>query len=158
MTAAEQRSAAGSRAAIRRSDLVAEALTWRETPYRDHIAAKGIGTDCVGYLSAVASKFGIAHRLPAGYPSAPGDRSARRAIEELCGPPIAPAAMRPADVLLFRIGEHEQHFGLVTALEPEPYFIHAFARQKIDRVVVNRLDRFWRARLVGVYRIPGLED
>ena len=63
--------------------------------------------------------------------------------------PKSTADMKPGDLLVFRIGRAEHHFGIATEVFGQPAFVHAY--DKTRRVVEVGLDRAWRRRLCGCY-------
>lgn len=137
-----------------RSEVIALARGWLDTPFHHQGRLKGVGVDCAGLLIGVATEAGLPCRDVDGYGAAP---HARQVVSESDAQMdrITMRELLPADVLLFRVEAEPQHFGIVTATAPETYFIHAF--QKVGRVTENRMDRFWRTRVVAVYRLRGLE-
>jgi len=58
------------------------------------------------------------------------------------------------DVLLMRFNAGPQHFGFLSAREPD-YMIHAYAGAR--RVVEHGIDTVWRSRIVGAYALRGVE-
>lgn len=134
--------------------LIAErARTWLQTPFVHQGRVKGRdgGVDCVGLLVGIARELGLKHEDVVGYSAQPHaglcEREARRQMERK---PIQ--EVEAGDVILFRVDRDPQHFGVVTAKTPEVYFVHSFS--KIGMVVENRLDDFWRRRVVAVYVFP----
>ena len=123
--------------------VVAEARSWVGTPFFKEAALKGIGTDCIQLSRSIYLATGIAPPTipdflpyPAGWLLERGDTRYRDAIstyatcvwERTAGLPrsegLAAVAtlVRPADMLLFRIGRADAHSAIVTEW---PLVIHA---------------------------------
>jgi NlpC/P60 family putative phage cell wall peptidase len=138
---------------ILRQQIVDETLTWIGTPFVHQGRVKGAGVDCAGLGIGVMHALNLSIYDVDGYGRQPhaglADVEADRVLER-----IALDQLQPADVLKFRIERASQHFGIVTALNPDIVFVHAFS--KVGSVVQSRLDRFWRERITGAYRFPGV--
>lgn len=142
---------------VTREQVIAEARSWMGTPWQHQASLKGVGTDCKGLLTGIARSLEIPHKDVIAYGMLPNPDMLIAAVEENCGPPIPANEMLSGDILIFRMVKVEQHFGLLTSLEPR-MFVHAWARQPIFKVVENSLDdRFWLPRLLAVYRFPGIQ-
>src|SRR5690606_34535921 len=113
--------------------IVAAARGWIGTPYRHQASAKGAGCDCLGLVRGVWREV-IGAEPETVPPYAPdwaevGARetllaAARRWLVE-----VAPAAMVPGDVLLFRMaaGSPVKHCAILSSLgPPQPRIIHAY--------------------------------
>jgi cell wall-associated NlpC family hydrolase len=137
-----------------REQLLAEARTWIGTPFHHRGRVKGAGVDCGGLVVAVAGACGIAlPDLPA-YARRASDDTLRAVVESAGGAPLPLAAARPGDVLLFAGPDgHPQHLGLLAGRAPDR-ILHACLESR--RVVEQVLPAKLAARLIGVYRIPGL--
>lgn len=138
------------------AEIVAAARGWIGTPFQHQARLRGVGVDCIGVVIGVAHELAISDYDITGYGAAPYAglvmQEAERHLER-----VPAEAMRAGDVLLLRIENDPQHFGIVAEvpLGPDlPRFVHAFS--KVGRCVETALDRFWRARVVGVYRFRGL--
>jgi NlpC/P60 family putative phage cell wall peptidase len=149
--------------------VVAEARAWIGTPYRHQASLKGVGCDCLGLVRGVwRGLFGIEpERVPgytrdwseAGGGEALAEAGRRHLVE------IDPAAVRPGDVLVFRMrpGGPAKHAGiLVEAASLGPAgrpraarFVHAYEGAG---VVTTRLTHWWAARLSFAFAFPGADD
>lgn len=135
--------------------LIEEARTWLGTPYHHQGSAKGLGTDCVGFLKGVALEIGIltpqlAAALPTDYSRQPSAGQLRRLMGGiLIHVPFDCRA--PGDLVLMRFALDPQHLGMLTAVDPD-YLIHCGR----DGVVEHRVDTAWRSRIARVYRFPAL--
>lgn len=139
-----------------RDDIVAEALTWRGTPYRHQASLKGVGCDCLGLVRGVwRALHGAEPETPPPYAPDWAEASGRDSLTEAAARHLVavdPAAMAPGDVLLFRwaAGLPARHAGILVR---PGRFLHAHDGA---RVAEAPLGRWWRARLAGVFRFPGV--
>lgn len=144
---------------ITREAVVAEARSWVGTPWRHQSSLKGVASDCIGLVRGVARQFCIPEaELFANDPRFRGyGRTPQRALLlEAVGLYLVPVDVpQIADILLM---QHEpdpdpRHFAIITALDPM-YIVHAYAQMR--KVVENRVDEKWRARVVGAFAFKGL--
>ena len=143
--------------AVSRIRIIDAARGWIGTPYVHQASAKGAGCDCLGLVR------GIWRELYGGEPEAPpaytpdwnerrGDEAllaaARRNMTEREG-----RGFEPGDVLIFRVAADgpAKHCGIASSPDR---FIHAYAGRA---VVETWMNRWWRARLAGVFVFPETE-
>lgn len=134
-------------------NLVSEARSWIDTPWRRGLSMKGVGCDCGGliagiYASAslnVADAFTDPQFAPWRIPPAPDVLRACLDAYAVC---LAPRNRRPGDVGLFTdtLGL-ARHLAFFTE---ENTIVHA--RLDIGRVVEHSLDIVWQRHLVSVHR------
>jgi NlpC/P60 family putative phage cell wall peptidase len=143
---------------ITRARVVAEARTWIGTPYHHQASLRGIGTDCIGLVLAVCRTFDIGHDgvLPAysrDWAEATGTETLLAAAHRHLVS-VSPSAALPGDVLIFRYRAHAvaKHAGF---LATSSTFIHALENAPVSEVA---LSGWWKRRIVGVFRIPGIID
>ncbi|SEJ56168.1 hypothetical protein [Frateuria terrea] len=134
--------------------IVAEARRWLDTPYRHQADVLGVGVDCAMLPVRVLTALGLIPAEVEPRPYAP-DWHLHRSEEKYLGwvkrfadPVEAPQI---GDLVLFRVGRCFSHGGIVEAIEPELYMIHASREAgKVERAEVRRwADRphgFWRIR------------
>lgn len=134
--------------------IVAEARRWLRTPYHHQADVLGVGVDCAMLPVRVFSALGL---IPADVdprPYAP-DWHLHRSEEIYLGwvKRFADQVETPqvGDLALFRVGRCYSHGGLIEAIEPELYMIHASQEAgRVERAEVRRwTDRdhcFWRIR------------
>jgi len=151
-----------------RARLVAAALAWVGTPYRDrHYPRRGIGCDCVTLLMGVGLDAGLfPPDLP--MPVYSSQRHRHRSDEAfLAGllkhgfTRLPPAAALPGDVLLEVLGRGlpSSHANIVVAHDgTRPrWIVHASNQNGINRVCRYRLDdRHW-SRVRFAFRFPGVD-
>lgn len=137
---------------------VEAARGWLGTPYRHQASEKDVGADCLGLVRGVWRE--VVGEEPEAPPPYAADwaeiggeetllAAARRRLVEK---PVA--AMRPGDVLLFRMSEGAavKHCAILSAVEgPEPRMIHAYWGRA---VVESWMGPWWRRRLVAVFGWP----
>lgn len=123
-----------------RAAVVAEALTWRGTPYHPHARIKGVGVDCAQIVAAVYFNVGLipAYETPAysqqWHLHRDGERYIMEVLKFAAEVPLDHA--RPADVILFKYGRAFSHGGIL--VEPNR-IVHAVRRDGL--VLVGELDR-----------------
>lgn len=138
------------------SDIVAAARQWTDTPYMHQHTVKGAGTDCLGLVRGVyRDVIGPEPEVPPNYsPSwGEGDRyevlliAAARHLVEV-------DEWGVGDVLMFRMkrGVIVKHCGIVTS---DTHMIHAY--QGAGRVIESALVPYWRNKIVGAFRYPGVK-
>jgi len=137
-----------------RQNVVAEALTWCNTPYHPHGRVKGAGVDCIHLLIEVYAACGLVPRVaPGGYaPDWYLHRSEERYLDGVLQYAVPTEQPLPGDLVLFRFGRCVSHGAIVTAW---PAVIHAYADQR--RVVLTDIEKsnHLRRRLVGFFTLKG---
>lgn len=152
---------------VSRIQIIDEARAWIGTPYIHQASAKGAGCDCLGLVR------GVWRALYGGEPEAPPpytpDWNERAFGDGASAGPGAGAGsdillaaadrhmrardegFEPGDLLIFRVDPAgpAKHCGIASG---DGRFIHAYAGRA---VVESWLNRWWRARLAGVFMFPG---
>lgn len=137
--------------------IVAEALTWLETPFHHAARLKGFGVDCANLLAAV---FGAVGLIPAvALPVYPADwhihNDEPRFLLELdnYADRLPDGTLpQPGDIAMFQYGRHTAHAAIVTVW---PQIIHAW--KDVGKVVLSEVDSGpLTARLTGFWRMRGL--
>ncbi|MFD2181426.1 NlpC/P60 family protein [Rhodoplanes azumiensis] len=143
---------------ITREDIVAEARRWIGTPYRHQASLQGVGCDCLGLLRGVWRAFHGDEPEPVppytpDWAEATGrDTLVAAATRHLIT--IDAAAMRPGDVLLFRwrAGLPAKHAAIATS---DTTMVHAHDGAAVAEVAIAP---WWRRRVAGTFRFPGVID
>lgn len=118
------------------------------------------GVDCLGLLVGVAGELGLKDKHQhawltqcdeCDYGHIPDGRKLEARLAELLDE-VVDGSRKAGDVLLMRFDREPQHLAIVSD-HPQGGFgiIHAYAAAR--RVVEQRLDALWAARIVAVYRI-----
>jgi NlpC/P60 family putative phage cell wall peptidase len=147
--------AASLSSTVTAAQLIEDARAWLGTPYRHQGSIKGLGCDCVGFLAEVAVETRLITpqlraEFPTDYARFPSAGELRRLTSRHLR--LVPYDARaPGDIVLMRFAEEPQHLGMLTAVDPDQ-LIHCGQHG----VVEHRIDSVWRARIVRVYRFPGL--
>jgi NlpC/P60 family putative phage cell wall peptidase len=124
------------------------ARSWIGTPYHHQARLQGVGADCIGLILGVCWELGLTTFDTSDYAETPeGDRMIAL-IEHHC---TKLDAMELGALLVLRIRRLPQH----TALATDGGMIHAY--QGIGKVAEHYLDPWWMSRVVGIYRLPGVE-
>jgi NlpC/P60 family putative phage cell wall peptidase len=157
---------------IRREAVVAHARRWIGTPYHHQASRLGVGADCIGLVRGVwRDLYGAEPEALPGYgrdwSEASGEetllKASRRHLIE-----IAPQAVRPGDVLVFRYRARAaaKHVGVVggtlcaaNAPQHPPdarlTIIHAVEGAPVSEVA---LIGWWRRRVAAAFSFPGIID
>jgi len=121
-----------------REQIVAEALTWLDTPYHHHGRIKGVGVDCAQILLAVyADALQLAPQLDVGTYSTQWHlhRSEEVYLDWLA---LAGAHRveqpQPGDMAMWRFGRTFSHSGICVA---EGEFVHAYVSLGVVRTRIT---------------------
>lgn len=128
--------------------VIDSARKWLHTPYQHQGRVINVACDCIGLVYGVCTDLGIPHELVSDYPRIPDGTMLQSTIQKYCSPLASPTL---GALLLFRIRENPQHVAIAT----EKGMIHAHAGS--DFVCEHELDQKWRARIVGIYALPGVD-
>lgn len=143
-----------------RSEIVAEAKSWLNTPWHHQGRFKGVGVDCIGLVIMVGVDLGLLD-------------ATLMEIEELHNYGRFPQAVRlikyldenfdripktqgrPGDVGVFQFSPAgEKHMGILS----EYGIIHALNSPSVMKVVEHRIDDRWRGYMVRVYGFRGVTN
>lgn len=122
-----------------RAMVVAEALTWENTPYHSNARLKGIGVDCGQIIAGVYENCGLVDKVETGW--YPSDwhlhRSEERYMQWLDKYCVRlPKSVPPklGDIALFRYGRCYSHGAILVA---ENTLLHAYLGRG---VIISRYD------------------
>jgi NlpC/P60 family putative phage cell wall peptidase len=141
---------------ITRAAIVAEAMSWRGTPYRHQASLKGVGCDCLGLLRGVWRAFhGDEPEAVPGYTPDWAEARGAETLAQAAGRHLTAIEIGEAgagDVLLFRWRANlpAKHCALLIAPDR---FIHA---QQGAAVATATLTPWWRRRVAFAFRFPGM--
>ena len=138
-----------------RAMIVAEAKECVGTRFRHQASLKGVGMDCIGLISWVATAMGFpegkAFRSDPsfrGYARQPDPALLKTALDKYLDRVSVPQI---GDIVLMRFEKEPQHFGILSAKD---YLIHAY--QPSRKVVENRINDDWRSRIVSYHKFKEL--
>jgi NlpC/P60 family putative phage cell wall peptidase len=134
-----------------RAEVVAQARTWVGTRWQHQGRIKGVAVDCAGLIIGVARELGLADAQVDGYSPLPDGMTLQRYCAQYMQP-IRLDEAQPGDVVTMAWDRHPQHIGILTDVG----LIHSYAHGR--GVVEHALDREWRLRLRGAYRMPGVTE
>ena len=151
----EVRSSADLRALI-----VAEALSWRGTPYHHQQSTKGVGCDCLGLVRGIwRALYGAeparAPNYSRDWAESKGEETLRAACEAFLRP-VTAEETHAGDVLLFRMTPRAvaKHLGVLIA---PGRMVHAFEGSGvIEQSVQEFITRRRHVRIVSAYAFPGV--
>lgn len=143
---------------ITQADIVAEARRWIGTPYHHQASIRDIGTDCIGLVLGVLRAVNIA--VPDKLPGYSRDWAEASGAETLLAAAhqhlieVSPHTAEAGDILIFRYRPRmvAKHAGIVAT---SATFIHALEGAPVSEVALNA---WWRRRIAGAFRIPGIID
>lgn len=122
-----------------RADVVAEALTWVDVPYK-HAGRNRFGIDCAGVVIKVAHGTGLSMHDTTNYTQSPEPHEFLREVKGHLDRKHKRDLM-PGDVIVFRGLRVPCHMGI---LDAEGNVIHAYkpAGKVLREAYVNRMERF----------------
>jgi len=143
-----------TRSHIPRSQILAAARDWIDTPYQHQTSVKGAGTDCLGLIRGIWRE--IYGQEPLVVPAYTPDWAESLGQETLltaaktCLSPIDKGAMQPGDVLLFRMAPNVpcKHIAILSAPDR---IIHAYWGRA---VVESYLVPYWTRRHAFTFSFP----
>lgn len=135
---------------VTRSEVVAEARTWLETPYRHQGRLKGVAVDCAGLVLGVVRALGMECRDVEGYAKRPDGTLKDIVYSQTL--PVEPGCEAAGDVVVFHWDNDPVHLAILTSKDS---IIHAFA---INREVCEHgINERWRRQIAAFRKIPGVE-
>lgn len=134
----------------RRNAVIAEALTWLNTPYHHMGRIKDAGCDCATFLCEVYERAGVIGHIDLDY--YPIDwhlhRDDERYLTQLLGYAHEITSPEPGDVAMYRYGRAAAHGAIYIDAET---IIHSY----IGRGVIKSNPASMADRLVGYYSLFG---
>jgi NlpC/P60 family putative phage cell wall peptidase len=137
-----------------RAEIIAEARSWKGTPYRHQGRLKGVAVDCAGLVNKSGETFGCVSATDANktdYLSEPDPIKMKAALDKLYIR-IPKTEMRPADIPWMRARSKAQHIGI---LSERNTLIHAVQNYDVQELPI---DNMVTSRIVAVYRFKGVSD
>lgn len=126
-------------------DVVREARTWKDTPFRHQGRVKGRACDCAGLIIGVAGGLGLPHVDVRDYGRMPHPKRMRAALDAQLER-IAIGSADVGDVVWMAWDRCPQHLAIITDVG----LIHAYERA--GKVVEHPMNNGWRAMIRAAYR------
>jgi cell wall-associated NlpC family hydrolase len=129
------------------------------TPYQHQQRLPGLAMDCAAVPVHVGKKLGLSFDDITNYGRQPRPDEMKKALEGNLQR-VSLDLMQPGDVVWMRIHTEPQHFGILgDYLYGGLSLIHAYnGMMAVQRVGEHRLDAQWRAKIIGAWRFPGVEQ
>lgn len=136
--------------------IIEVARTELGTPFHHQGRCSRVGIDCIGLLVIIARTLGIQHTDRTDYPRRGTEMNLRRGLEGAGLIQVDVAGYDEAqvgDILMFwiRYPNKPQHVGI----KSDKGMIHTYAN--VNRVVEHGINDWWKDRVCGVWRFPGVE-
>jgi hypothetical protein len=149
-------------------EIVAFAREVIGTPYMHQQRIAGMALDCAGVPVHVAKRLGMSFEDITNYGRLPVPAEMRRVLDaNLVRVPKEQMQIGDVTWLNFPKGpphlaksqRDPQHFAIVCDYHLGGFgLIHAYNGSGLSKVVEHRLDEQWAARIVAVWRFPGVES
>jgi len=138
-----------------RLEVMAEARTWKDTPFEHQGSRKGYRCDCIGFLRRIATDMDLCTEDLWGPKAAPFDGYSElpdpekfMAALDIFMDEISLKEILYADIILFQSRVNPTHLGMIT----DEGMIHAYRKNK--KVVEHGLNEMWFRHIKTVYRFP----
>ncbi len=139
------------------SHIVALARETLGTRYAHQGRVNGLALDCAGVPVHVATRLGIELTDYTRYGRLPVPAEMRAALDAHLTR-VAKVDMQIGDVVWMRFQAEPQHLGIVGDYRHGGLsLIHAYNGSGLRKVVEHRIDEQWLARIVAVWRYPGVQ-
>lgn len=136
-----------------RADVVAAALACEGIPWL-HQGRSRLGVDCVGLLVVVARELGVQVSYRPTHGRLPKGEALLRELDRY----TRPAAGEIGSIMAMWVNPRVREPQHVAIDAGDGWMIHASGHRTIMRVVRQRIDDRWRARIVGRRDFPGVVD
>lgn len=137
--------------------IVAAAREIVGTPYVHQGRIGGVALDCAGVPVHVARTLGIPVEDYASYGRTPNPAELRGLLEKNLLR-VRQDEMQIGDVAWLKFRETPQHLAIVADFRVGGFsLIHAYNWSGLSKVVEHPMDKVWKARIVAVWRYPGVE-
>lgn len=137
--------------------IVAIARSQLNARWQHQARVGGVAMDCAGLPILIGKQLGMSIDALANYGRLPVPAEMRRELDAHLIR-VQKADMQPGDVAWIRFEVEPQHFGVIgDYVHGGLSLIHAYNGAGLNRVIEHRLDNEWLARIVGVWRFPGVD-
>lgn len=140
-----------------RAEIVAEARTWKGTPWQHQGRLKGVAADCVGVVVKTGEAVGLVSAAWANrtdYGRHPQPLKMKAGLEQVFDR-VPREDMKAGDILWLRIGDNAQHLGILTADGTRPTLLHAVNYRAFEELP---MELGAMTRVVAVYRFRGITE
>lgn len=138
-----------------RAEIIAEAMSWKGTPWTHQGRLKHVGVDCAGIVLGVGLACGC---LPddgsadiKGYGRQPDPIKMKGALDALFIR-VLKDGRRPGDIAWMRAVDHAQHLGILTSRNT---MIQAVNYRNVEEAPIEVAIE---TRIVAIYRYQNIED
>ncbi len=142
---------------LKAEDVVACARSWLGTPYHHQACRKHVGCDCLGLVRGMwVELYGAETERAPAYTRDWAEASRTETMLEAAGrhfQEVDIRSMQAGDLVVFRLRENfvAKH---AAVLSSDTTMIHAVERTCLSEVA---LSGWWRRRIAGAFRFPGVE-
>jgi hypothetical protein len=138
-------------------EIVAIARETLNSRYGHQGRVNGLALDCAGVPVHVARRLGMSFSDVTNYGRLPVPAEMRKILDANLVR-VAREAMQVGDVVWIKFRDEPQHLAIVGDYRYGGFtLIHAYNSAGLSKVVEHRLDESWSARIVSVWRFPGVE-
>jgi len=142
---------------MRPLEVVAIARETVGTRYQHQQRVNGLALDCAGVPVFVGLRLGVKFDDVTNYGRLPMPNEVRKALEANMIR-VRKEDMQFGDVAWIKFQAEPQHFAIIGDYKHGGFsLIHAYNGSGLNKVVEHRLDEQWLARIVAVWRFPGVE-
>lgn len=136
-----------------RSDIVAVARGWVNTPFVWQASVRGVGCDCRGLISGVARDLGLPEADTFYARTADYAKVDTALLKAGLRAVFDPATVeQPGDVLLLRVGDKAQHLAIYAG---SGRMIHTYGKGP-SKVIEVPMGRVWRDAIDSVWTWRGI--
>ncbi len=142
---------------LRPDVVVRVARGWIGTPYHHQASRRLVGTDCLGLVRGIYRElYGREAEMPPAYSADWAEALGEETLLEAAARHLVPTpdlGPRAGDVLVFRMrrGTVAKHAAVATGATA---MVHALETAGTVEVAIND---WWRRRIAGAFRFPGVE-
>lgn len=142
---------------MNKEQIVSIAREALNTPWRHQARLGGVAMDCAGLPIFIGKRIGLQMDALDVYGRLPVPAEMRAELDRHLVR-VSKKDMQAGDVAWIKFEKEPQHFAVIgDYLHGGLSLIHAYNGAGLNKVVEHRLDDQWLARIVGVWRFPGVD-
>lgn len=132
--------------------IINEARSWFNTPFKHQAKLKNIGCDCIGFVTGVLENIGydFSEHYISDYSEIPDGKKLKEKLDEILKPKNI-NDISSGDIFLMSFNSLPQHVGFISELNHQKYIIHSY--KNAGKVVEHCLNRFWYSKIIRVYTL-----